>query len=102
VNNNKEEDDPTINHSTSFQFKRNFGPRKLILQPAQHLDESKIIWKECTISIKRTDFIEKAIWLGYCSLTRVSHLNKKKGKKAGKWVNTAQIGAGTGPKKRKI
>jgi len=99
VNNNKEEDDSTSYHS-SFQFKRNFGPRRLIPQPAQQLDESKIIWKEYTVLIKRTDFIEKAIWLGYSSLTRLYH-NKSNEKKSRTWVNTAQICAGTGPKKRK-
>ena len=97
---NNQEDDSESNHS-SVHVKRNFGPLRRITQPAQQSNQSKIIWKDCTVSIKRTDFIERAIWLGYSSLTRVSHLDKRKGKQVGKWVNTAQIGAGTGPKKRK-
>lgn len=101
VSKNDEEDDSERNHS-ELPVKRNFGIRRRIIQPGQQFDQSKIIWKECAVSIKRTHFIERAIWLGYSSLTRVSRLDKKKGRQVGQWVNSAQIGAGPGPKRRKV
>ena len=93
----KEEDESESDNSGS---PRGFNRKiRRPTKPPQPIDPSIIAIKECTIVIKRTEFIERAIRKGYSSFTYVGFNWKNK---TGSWVNTDQLGAGPGPKKRKI
>ena len=79
-NPNEEEDESDVE---SFSIGRgHFRGGRHPTDGSQPPDSSRIVFKKCTVTIKRVKFIERAIRMGFSSLTRVSRVNKN-GKKGG-------------------
>ena len=87
---NEEESD---SESSSHPTKRRYGGCQT-LAARQKSNSTNIVLKNCSIVIKRSQEIEKAIKMGFSSLTYIG-MNWKKGSK---WVVTDLIGVRPGRK----
>lgn len=85
-------------------MRRRCGRRPKATESQDQPNSTDLIFKNCSIEIKRTKIIERAIREGYSSLTHVQRLVK--GEKRRIWQITGLIGAnnrcGSGWVRRKI